>query len=53
MGSSSSHLQLIRNGKTMTILAVDMDLAKKVFALDGVNEPASPHYSSQRCHAPN
>ena len=37
MGSANSH-QLIRKGKSMTILTVGIDLAKNVFALHGVNE---------------
>jgi transposase len=37
MGSAFSH-QLIRKGKSMTILTVGIDLAKNVFAVNGVNE---------------
>ena len=37
MGSAISH-QLIRKGKSMTILTVGIDLAKNVFAVHGVNE---------------
>jgi len=37
MGSAISH-QLIRKGKSMTILTVGIDLAKKVLGVHGVNE---------------
>src|SRR6478609_10475277 len=37
MGSTKSH-QLIRKGKSMSILYVGIDLAKNVFAVHGVNE---------------
>ena len=36
MGSANSH-QLIRKGKSMTIVFVGIDLAKNVFAVHGVN----------------
>src|SRR5688572_8037414 len=37
MGSAKSH-QRVRKGKSMTILYVDVDLAKNVFALHAVDE---------------
>ena len=37
MGSAKSH-QLIRKGKSMSILYVGIDLAKNVFAIHGVDE---------------
>jgi len=37
MGSAFSH-QFIRNGKTIKILTVGIDLAENVFAVPGVGE---------------
>src|SRR5687768_17168638 len=41
MGSAKSH-QLVRKGKSMSILYVGIDLAKNVFAVHGVDEHGKP-----------
>src|SRR5438477_3268541 len=41
MGSAKSH-QLVRKGKSMSILYVGIDLAKNVFAVHGVDEHGRP-----------
>jgi hypothetical protein len=39
---SAVYHQLIRKGKCIAILTVGIDLAKKLFAVDGVNEAGKP-----------
>lgn len=41
MGSAASH-QLTRNGKSVAIVTVGIDLAKNVFAVHGLNEAGKP-----------
>ena len=44
--------QLIRKGKSMTILTVGIDLAKDVFAAHGINEAGRPDLRLRSAAAP-